>query len=243
MTLPNQNPLARGFHNITVTRLVILADRDDSSIHYLPLHPSQQQRDSSELIGELGLYSEQYAVVEDTELSYQITEYCNKDCLISQAVYRVEGQHLNKPGTTLHLGDFYSAEEAQQLIDNITFANGIYGQCWEINSCHITRVDNSFLRGACLMQQDFSGHLFELFKFPVNQRPCIGIKLMATPWIDSQLSTELQITYNDLCNRHKSLGLSDSFIELLHRAGKAGVRILIIDPEAARIDSLPIYSR
>lgn len=243
MTLPNHNPLARGFCDITVTRLVILADRDDSSIHYLPLHPSQQNRDSSELVGELGFYNDEYVVVEDYELSYQVAEYCNKDCLISQAVYRVEGQHVNKPGIKLHLGDFASAEEAQQLIDNITFVNGKYGQCWEINSCHITRIDNSFLAGACSLKQDFTGHLFELFEFPVNQRPCIGIKLIATPWTDLQLSTELQITYRDLYNRHKSLGLSDSFIELLHLAGKAGARILIIDPEAARIDGLPIYSR
>lgn len=237
------NPLAIGYSNVIVNRLVRLVDNEDGSIETLPLHPSQVDIDSSELVGEQGFYGKKYAVVDrsDTELTSAAKKACPRSCTIDCAVYRIEGVPYSKPDSIQHIGDVYDPLETQQVVNNITFHSGKYGRIWEINSCHIPSDDYQTLSGALMLGNAYANCLFEVFAFPVNEFPCVGIKLIGTPWNEETTQLNLGISYQELYDRCLDLeGLSESFVKLLHLAGTTDVRILILDPQAARIE-LPLY--
>lgn len=238
------NPLAIGYSKVTWKRLVRFVDNENVCIETLPLHPSQEDIDSSELLGEQGYFGEQYVVVDrsDTELTRAAQKACPSYCTIDCAVYRIEGVPFDNPDSIHHIGDVDDLIEAQNVVKNLTSKSGRYGRIWEINSCHIPYVDYQILAGAYMHGNTYADCLFEVFPFPVNEIPCVGIKLIGAPWNDETVKLNLDITYQDLYNRCLDLeGLSESFVELLHLAGKTDTRVLVLDPQAARIEGLPLY--
>lgn len=238
------NPLAIGYSQVNFKRLVRVVDTDCGSFEILPLHPSQNDIDSSDLSGEQGFYGKQYAVVDrsDTELTTAAQKACPWECTIDCAVYRIEGVPFSKPDSIHHIGDVYDLIEAQNVVTNLTSKSGRFGRIWEINNRHIPHEDYQTLCGELMLGHTYADCLFEVFPFPVNEFPCIGIKLIGTPWNAKNVNLELGITYQDLYNRCLDLeGLSDSFVELLHLAGTTDTRVLVLDPQAARIEGLPLY--
>src|SRR3989344_3053378 len=80
--------------------------------------------------------------------------------------------------------------------------------------------------------------LFIAFRIPYS--PAIGVKLISTPWTDENLLQAEGITATQLRQEHRTKGMPDDLAQILELAGKADVRILILDADARVLPGLPL---
>ena len=76
---------------------------------------------------------------------------------------------------------------------------------------------------------------------PQKYSPAIGVKLIATPWTDANLQHVEGITAEELRQEHRAKGVPESFVEVLHLAALADVRMLVFDADAPVLDGLTLY--
>ena len=80
--------------------------------------------------------------------------------------------------------------------------------------------------------------LFVAFRIPYS--PAIGIKLIATPWTDTNLQQVEGLTATELRAEHRAKGVPEELADLLHLAGQADVRMLILDADASILEGLSV---
>lgn len=86
-------------------------------------------------------------------------------------------------------------------------------------------------------------HLRELHIefFEKSGHSVVGCKLRNTPWSEDNL--ELFSTRPaDLRQRQLDCGLPVEFVDILHLAGQANVRFLLLDPDAPPLAGLPCFA-
>lgn len=78
--------------------------------------------------------------------------------------------------------------------------------------------------------------MFVAFRIPYS--PAIGVKLIATPWTDANLQRVEGITAEQLRQEHRTKGMPESLVEVLHLAALADVRMLVFDADANVLEGL-----
>lgn len=230
------NPFLRGYHALTIRRVLCMTEDDDVPPCYRPLHPSQEHLPDLEVQGHPCIFNADYALItEGQTIPDDLEAQCRHSGIVRTAVYEIKGYVGD---TLMHVGDVYSLEAACRTVEQMHFDNGVFSRCWEISSRHLSDDGWNYLSRLADTGQP-SGLLFEAFRMPASH--AIGCKLIATPWTDEHLRAVDVQTVAELREEHREADVPETLIELLHQAGEADVRILIFDADARPLDGLPLY--
>lgn len=238
-TLPAaSNPFARGYDNLHIERLLLITYEDDCPPCFRPVHDSQAHVPDDELQLFPCLFNDDFALIsEGQSIPDELEECFQSTGLVRQVVYAVTGEMHDERH---HVGDLYSLEEAQAMVQRLSFDTGHYSRAWEISTTHLTdealrhlesRVGNVDSRP--------TGLLFEPFALPDCNG--VGCKLIGTPWTDENLMKIEGRHYASLRQEQLDAGTPEALVNLLYLAALADVRLLIFDPDAAVLDGLAIF--
>ncbi|HCN61901.1 MAG TPA: ABC transporter substrate-binding protein [Pseudomonas sp.] len=230
-----RNPFARGFSDLRIERLLSILYDAHAPLSYLPPHPSQQHWSDEQLERHPCLFNDTDALIvtpDDTWTAH--ADNHPHPGIVVQVIYGIFAHDQSPP---ILVGDLYSEALAQERIRQIAFETGHYSRCWEISSTHLPQVAWERLTSSSIP----TGMLLEAFELPDSN--ALGFKLIATPWTDSNLHQIDVCTADQLRQQQLDAGLPAELIEVLHLAAQADVRLLIFDPEAPRLDGLPIYAQ
>jgi len=231
------NPfLARGFQRLSIQRLVSISTDPGTPLLHLPLHPSQDHV-QDEIFNQCPInYGDQFALKADEP-------YAPSSLLAScpyigwvQAV--VHALVTEVDGKTITICDTYSKDAAQALIKRISFDNDVFSRCWEISTAHVCQQSLIHLHDLAQSNRP-STRLFDVFRVPVGN--LIGIKLLNTPWTDSNLKILEGKTAQELHEEHERSGIPSMLLNVLHLAGEADVRFLFLDPDGFILHGLPVH--
>jgi len=228
------NPFLRGYQNLRIERSLNITYEDDCPPVWRPLHPSQAHLTDDQLALFPCIFSNDFALItEGQDIPDDLEAQCQIDGVVRAVVYAVNGEDSGQP---IHIGDTYSEEAAREVVRRLSFETGFYSRCWEISSAHLTPEAGRFLAELADIATP-SGFLFVAFRIPYC--PAIGVKLITTPWTDANLQRVEGITAEQLRQEHRTKGMPESLVEVLHLAALADVRILVFDADASVLDGLP----
>ena len=239
----NPNPFLRGYWNLRIVRMLSISYEDGSPHVWQTMHASQQHLSDEELISSPCLVLRDFAVVRNgTEsVSVELMAECDAaegvsgEGVVGAVVYAIYGDDLD--GRPIHVGDTYSAEAAQEVVQRLSFETSHYSRCWEISSAHISEETGQYLANLADLATP-EAFLFIAFRVPYS--PAIGVKLISTPWTDKNLQHAEGITADQLRQEHQNKGMPDDLANILELAGQADVRILILDADAPSLPGLPL---
>jgi hypothetical protein len=233
---PNCNPFLRGYQNLRIERSLCITYEDDCPPVWRPLHPSQAHLTDGQVALFPCIFCNDFALItEGQDIADDLEAQCQTDGVVRAVVYAVSGEDFGQP---IHIGDTYSDEAAREVVRRLSFETGFYSRCWEISSAHLTAGAGRFLAELADIATP-SGFLFVAFRIPYS--PAIGVKLIATPWMDANLQLVEGITAEQLRQEHQAKGMPESLVEVLHLAALADVRMLVFDADANVLDGLPLY--
>ena len=233
---PNSNPFLRGYQNLRIDRSLCITYEDDCPPVWRPLHPSQAHLTDDQVARFPCVFSNDFALItEGQDIPEDPEVQCQTEGVVRTVVYAVSGDDF---GQRVHVGDTYSGATAREVVRRLSFETGFYSRCWEISSAHLTADAGRFLAELADIATP-SGFLFVAFRIPYS--PAIGVKLIATPWTDTNLQHVESITAEELWQEHRAKGMPESLVEVLHLAALADVRMLVFDADAPVLDGLTIY--
>jgi len=237
------NPFVRGYWNLKIVRTLSISHEDGSPHVWRSIHASQQHLTDEELLSSPCIVTSDFAVVRNgTEpVSAELMAECaavegvSGEGVVGAVVYAIHGDDLD--GRLVHVGDTYSAEAAQDVVQRLNFETGYYSRCWEISTDHITVETWHYLANLADLATP-EAFLFIAFRVPYN--PAIGVKLNSTPWTDKNLQHAEGINAERLRQEHRNKGMPADLANILELAGQADVRILILDADAPVLPGLPL---
>ena len=229
----DSNPFLRGYQNLRIERSLSITYEDDCPPVWRPLHPSQAHLTDDQVALFPCIFSNDFALItEGQDIPDDLEAQCQIDGVVRAVVYAVSGEDS---GQFIHIGDTYSEEAAREVVRRLSFETGFYSRCWEISSAHLTVEAGRFLAELADIATP-SGFLFVAFRIPYS--PAIGVKLIATPWTDANLQRVEGITAEQLRQEHRTKGMPESLVEVLHLAALADVRMLVFDADANVLEGL-----
>lgn len=231
------NPFARGYYGFEIWRTVVISYDDRHPQTFLPLHPSQAHLANEQVAYRACIFNEEFALVTEGQIvPAELDALCFGSGSVQAVVHSIYGRALEDG--LIHIGDSYLLETAQAIVRNLQFETGFYSRAWEISSAHLTQKGSN-----CLMEwADIdmpTDLLFIAFRMPYS--PAIGVKLISTPWTDTHLQDVEGITSEELRQTFHDKGMPECLVNALSLAGRADVRLLIFDADAAVLDGLPLY--
>lgn len=230
------NPFLRGYQNLRISRSLFITYEDDCPPVWRPLHPSQAHLPDDEIARFPCIFNDDCALItEGQEIPDDLETQCQSEGLVRAVVYAVNGDDFGQP---VHVGDTYSEEAAREVVRRLRFETGHYSRCWEISTTHITPDANRYLEQLADNTSP-TGFLFVAFRMPYS--PAIGVKLIATPWTDSNLNYVEGISAEQLRQEHLRKGVPESLFEVLYLAALADVRMLVFDADAPELEGLKRY--
>jgi hypothetical protein len=232
----NANPFIRGYDDLSIQRLVAIIYEDDCPLTYLPLHESQSHLQDDEIARFECVFCDDFVLItEGQKVPDDLDTLCRSHGVARIVIYAVMAVEADKP---LHVGDTYSHEAAREVVRRLTFETSHYSRCWEISSGHIPEEARQYLESLADIATP-TGLFFEAFRIPYSD--AVGVKLIATPWTDTNLKIIDGSDAQDLRDEQTAAGVPEGLITVLHLAAMADVRILIFDPDAAILEGLAIY--
>ncbi len=230
------NPFLRGFYNIEIQRVVIIHCEGDNSLLYRSLHSSQTHLPDEQLKNQPCVFNDRVTLINKKgESITELDRLCYGTGIVQSVVYSLYG---NDGHNSIHIGDLGSLDAAHNIVHLLNFETGFYSRCWEISTAHIPPVAFDYL--CSLADQALPTELlFEAFRIPCS--PAVGIKLIATPWSDSNLLDTINKRYEQLREEQRDSDVPEALITLLHQAAMADVRFLIFDADAPTLEGLAIY--
>lgn len=150
--------------------------------------------------------------------------------------------HAKDKDQTLVLGVQPTLEQAQRIVQRLSFETGHFSRCWEISTAHLPEaiVDALFR----LASVDRPLHLRQqhIEFFEMSGHSVVGCKLRNTPWTDDNLERQ-STSPAELRQRQLEYGLPAELVEILQLAGQADVRFLLFDPDATPLVGLPSFAK
>ena len=233
---PNSNPFLRGYQKLRIDRSLCITFEDDCPPVWRSLHPNQAHLTDDQVALFPCVFNNDFALItEGQDIPEDLDAQCQTEGVVRTVVYAVSGDDSGQP---VHVGDTYSGEATREVVRRLSFETGFYSRCWEISSAHLTADAGRFLADLADIATP-SGFLFVAFRIPYS--PAIGVKLIATPWTDTNLQHVESITAEELWQEHRAKGMPESLVEVLHLAALADVRMLVLDADAPVLDGLPLY--
>ncbi|AUT46445.1 TPA: ABC transporter substrate-binding protein [Escherichia coli] len=230
------NPFARGYYGFEIRRVAVISYDDRHPQTFVPLHPTQHHLPDDQMALHACIFNEGYALVTEHQvIPGDLDVSCSGSGTILAVFYSIYGKDVE--GALIHLGDSQTREFAQEVVRTLTFETGFYSRCWEISTAHITDEAGRFL---CELADIATPTAFLFVAFRIPYSPAIGIKLIATPWTDINLQQVEGTTATDLRAEHRAKGVPEELIDVLHLAGQADVRMLVLDADASILEGLPV---
>jgi len=230
------NPFLRGYQNLRISRSLFITYESDCPPAWRPLHPSQAHLSDDQVARFPCIFNDDFTLItEGQEIPDDLVARCQSEGLVRAVVYAVHGDDFGQP---VHIGDTYSEEAAREVVQRFHFETGHYSRCWEISTAHITQDANRYLEGLADITTP-TGLLFVAFRMPCSH--AIGVKLIATPWTNTNLEYVEGISTEQLWQEHLSKGVPESLVEVLYLAALADVRLLVFDADAPELDGLKLY--
>lgn len=234
----NPNPFVRGYWNLKIVRTLCISYGDESPHIWRSIHASQAHLSDNDLISSPCVVTSDFALIRSgtDAISDELLVECDAvEGVVGAVVYAIHGDDFD--GRPVHVGDTYSAEAAREVMQRLSFETGVYSRCWEISTNHITEEAWHYLANLADLATP-EGFLFIAFRVPYT--PAIGVKLTSTPWTDEHLNNAEGITTAQLWQEHRSKGMPEDLAQILELAGKADLRILILDADAPVLPGLPL---
>ncbi len=233
---PNSNPFLRGYQKLRIDRSLCITFEDDCPPVWRSLHPNQAHLTDDQVALFPCVFNNDFALITEGQvIPGDLEAQCQSEGVVRTVVYAISGDDFGQP---VHVGDTYSEEAAREVVRRLSFETGFYSRCWEISSAHLTGDAGRFLAELADIATP-SGFLFVAFRIPYS--PAIGVKLIATPWTDTNLQHVESITAEELWQEHRAKGMPESLVEVLHLAALADVRLLIFDADAPVLDGVTLY--
>ncbi|EPA95396.1 ABC transporter substrate-binding protein [Pseudomonas mandelii] len=233
---PHPNPFLRDYQNLHISRSLFITYEDDCPPAWRPLHPSQAHLSDDQVAHFPCFFNDDFALItEGQEIPDELEAQCQSEGVVRTVVYAVNGDDFGQP---VHVGDTYAEDAAREVVRRLRFETGHYSRCWEISTAHITEDANRYLEELADIATP-TGFLFVAFRIPYS--PAIGVKLIATPWTDTNLEYVEGISTEQLRQEHLSKCMPESLVEVLHLAALADVRMLVFDADASNLDGLKLY--
>lgn len=230
------NPFLRGFYNIDIQRVLIINCDNDTPLIYRSLHSSQAHLSDEQLKNHPCVFNDTVTFINaKDEAITKLDRLCYGTGRVQHVVYSLYG---NDGNNSVHIGDLGSPAAAQTVVNTFNFETGFYSRCWEISTEHLPKIAFDYLYELA-DQASPTELLFEVFR--IHCSPAIGIKLIATPWNDSNLLDLLHLTREQLQQEQRDNGVPEVLANLLHQAAQADVRFLIFDADAPTLDGLALY--
>ncbi|HFF2027775.1 TPA: ABC transporter substrate-binding protein, partial [Pseudomonas aeruginosa] len=170
------------------------------------------------------------------ELDDERVEKCPHQGIVRNVLYSIYGE---QDGRKKLIGDQYSLTQAESVVRYLSFGGG-YNRCWEIRKTHlpISAWNSLYERFSTKMPIRLPSVLVSLFW--CNEHGAVGFRLHNTPWTDECLEI-LEMTAAALRQEQLAFGLDEHLVDLLHLAGQADIRLLVLDPFAPTLKGLPLY--
>ncbi|ELF6204804.1 TPA: ABC transporter substrate-binding protein [Pseudomonas putida] len=230
------NPFARGYYGFEIRRVAVISYDDRHPQTFAPLHPTQHHLPDDQVALHACIFNEEYALVTENQVMPEdLDATCSGSGTILAVFHSIYGKDVE--GALIHIGDGQTLESAQEVVRTLTFETGFYSRCWEISTAHISEDAGRFL---CELADIATPTAFLFVAFRIPYSPAVGIKLIATPWTDANLQQVESITAEELRAEHRAKGVPAELIDLLHLAGQADVRMLVLDADASILEGLPI---
>ncbi|UQS88694.1 ABC transporter substrate-binding protein [Pseudomonas chlororaphis subsp. piscium] len=230
------NPFVRGYQNLRIERTLCISYADDCPPAFRQLHPSQETLSDEDIEQHGCLFCDEFALVtENHAVDEALKEQCSSDRTVVNVVYGIIG---DQAGESILVGDSYSLQHAQEVLQSLSFETGFYSRCWEISTVHLDEIGRCYL-SHLVDSVTPPDTMFVTFRIPYE--PSIGIKLIATPWTDENLLHVEELTGEQLRQEHHDKGIPSSLLEVLHLAGQADVRMLVFDADAPTLEGLPSF--
>ena len=230
---PNSNPFLRGYQKLRIDRSLCITFEDDCPPVWRSLHPNQAHLTDDQVALFPCVFNNDFALITEGQvIPGDLEAQCQSEGVVRTVVYAISGDDFGQP---VHVGDTYSEEAAREVVRRLSFETGFYSRCWEISSAHLTPEAGRFLAELADIATP-SGFLFVAFRIPYS--PAIGVKLITTPWTDANLQRVEGITAEQLRQEHRTKGMTESLVEVLHLAALADVRILVFDADASVLGGL-----
>jgi len=234
--IPLNNPFIRGYRGLSIQRLLAIRYEDDCPLTYLPLHTSQAHLTDEQITRFECVFCDDFTVItEGQDVASEFDARCPSLGVVQTVVHAVMA---DDGGIPVHVGDTYSHKAALEVVRRLTFETGHYSRCWEISSGHLPEEALQYLEDLASASTP-TGLLFEAFRIPDSD--AVGVKLIATPWVDDNLTfvegRDAQSLHDELAN----VCVPQPLITVMQLAAQADVRILIFDPNAAFLEGLPTF--
>ncbi|HGP1322532.1 ABC transporter substrate-binding protein [Pseudomonas aeruginosa] len=226
------NPFIRGYESFRIERNLQITDEGDNLPCYRVLHETQQHLPDEHFQCEPCDFNHDFAVVAQ--------EQGQDDGIAEQyprnVVYSIYGE---QDGRETLIGDQYSLPQAESVVRYLSFGGG-YNRCWEIRKTHlpITTWNSLYEKFSTKMPIRLPSVLVSLFW--CNEHGAVGFRLHHTPWTDECLEI-LEMTAATLREQQLAFGLDEHLVDLLHLAGQADIRFLVLDTFAPTLKGLPLY--
>ncbi|HHZ9057458.1 ABC transporter substrate-binding protein [Pseudomonas aeruginosa] len=229
------NPFIRGYESFRIERNLQITDEGNNLPCYRALHETQQHLPDEYFQCELCYFNNDFAVVVQ-ELDDDRVEKCPHQGIVRNVLYSIYGE---QDGRKKLIGDQYSLTEAESVVRYLSFGGG-YNRCWEIRKTHlpISAWNSLYERFSTKMPIRLPSVLVSLFW--CNEHGAVGFRLHNTPWTDECLEI-LEMTAAALRQEQLAFGLDEHLVDLLHLAGQADIRLLVLDPFAPTLKGLPLY--
>ncbi|WP_109505183.1 hypothetical protein [Pseudomonas aeruginosa] len=231
------NPFIHGYTDFRIERTLQITYEDDCLPCYRALHPSQQILSDTQLQCFPCIFNDDFALVtEGREIDAALSDRCPYNGLVRNVLYGILAE---QDGQQKHIGDLYSLAEAERVVRYLSFGGG-YNRCWEIKKTHlpITTWNSLYEKFSTKMPVHLPSVLVSLLW--CNEHGAVGFRLHNTPWTDECLEI-LEMTAAALRQEQLAFGLDEHLVDLLHLAGQADIRLLVLDPFAPTLKGLPLY--
>lgn len=232
----SSNPFIRGYRNLRIVRTLLITCEGDEPPVWRMLHASQVHLPDDHVAQFPCVVGKDFTLItEGQEVPPELEALYPAEGIVRSVVYAIEGEDFD--GQRTLVGDAYSEEAAREVIQRLSFETGVYSRCWEISSAHISEETSQYLANLADLATP-EAFLFIAFRVPYS--PAIGVKLISTPWTDKNLEHAESITAEQLRQEHRNKGMPDDLANILELAGRADVRILILDADAPTLPGLPL---
>lgn len=233
----SNNPFMRGFQALSIQRLLAISTEPGTPLQYLPLHPSQNDLQDSQVLQRPVVFGEQFALKADEPYS---PSTLLGDCPSVGWVQTVVHALLNKEnGKAVHICDTYSREAAESLARRISSKTATNTHCWEISTAHLCERSLWYLSELIKFPSKLPP-LIDVFRAPAGN--AIGVQLVNSPWSDQHLTFAAGKSLQTLQDEHQQAGVPSMLLNVLQLAGQSDVHFLFFDPDGLILDGLPVYS-
>lgn len=232
------NPFERGYSRFTITRTLLIDQRNSDILYRRQVHPVQAYLPDADMIGKFCKCDDEFALLPECgDYPQEFLRGRPYPGWVGSVVYSISAADGK---CAIPLADAHALASAEALVSQLKFQTGHYNRCWEINSEHIPYWARTWMKNYIRETIQPPEVFFQAFEISNPRKPyALGFRLLNTPWTNDHLSN-LNLDSQSLQNQQQSYEIPMPILDILHMAAMADIRVLIFDPLAPTLAGLPL---